>query len=287
MKKIIILIAIVVAISAVAAASLQNENNPTQMSNNPNIENCTQVEISTTMGDIVVALYNETPKHRDNFIKLVNEKFYDGITFHRVINQFMVQTGDPNTKDADNKKMPGEGDTNYTIDAEFVYPKYFHKKGALAAARQGDQVNPERKSSGSQFYIVTGKAYNEPTLEYMEQKLQHQFKQSLFNELSKPHMKDIMKMRMANDTIGMNNLRDSLVVEVEKEAAKRGVPSFTPEQKAAYSTVGGTPHLDGTYTVFGEVVSGMETVDKIQKVATNERDCPLEPVRIISMKIKK
>ena len=287
MKKIILLIAIVVAISAVAAASLQNENNPTQMSNNPNIENCTQVEISTTMGDIVVALYNETPKHRDNFIKLVNEKFYDGITFHRVINQFMVQTGDPNTKDADNKKMPGEGDTNYTIDAEFVYPKYFHKKGALAAARQGDQVNPERKSSGSQFYIVTGKAYNEPTLEYMEQKLQHQFKQSLFNELSKPHMKDIMKMRMANDTIGMNNLRDSLVVEVEKEAAKRGVPSFTPEQKAAYSTVGGTPHLDGTYTVFGEVVSGMETVDKIQKVATNERDCPLEPVRIISMKIKK
>ena len=287
MKKIILLIAIVVAISAVAAASLQNENNPTQMSNNPNIENCTQVEISTTMGDIVVALYNETPKHRDNFIKLVNEKFYDGITFHRVINQFMVQTGDPNTKDADNKKMPGEGDTNYTIDAEFVYPKYFHKKGALAAARQGDQVNPERKSSGSQFYIVTGKAYNEPTLEYMEQKLQHQFKQSLFNELSKPHMKDIMKMRMANDTIGMNNLRDSLVVEVEKEAAKRGVPSFTPEQKASYSTVGGTPHLDGTYTVFGEVVSGMETVDKIQKVATNERDCPLEPVRIISMKIKK
>ena len=287
MKKIILLIAIVVAISAVAAASLLNENNPTQMSNNPNIENCTQVEISTTMGDIVVALYNETPKHRDNFIKLVNEKFYDGITFHRVINQFMVQTGDPNTKDADNKKMPGEGDTNYTIDAEFVYPKYFHKKGALAAARQGDQVNPERKSSGSQFYIVTGKAYNEPTLEYMEQKLQHQFKQSLFNELSKPHMKDIMKMRMANDTIGMNNLRDSLVVEVEKEAAKRGVPSFTPEQKAAYSTVGGTPHLDGTYTVFGEVVSGMETVDKIQKVATNERDCPLEPVRIISMKIKK
>ncbi|MCF0204007.1 MAG: peptidylprolyl isomerase, partial [Muribaculaceae bacterium] len=232
MKKIIILIAIVVAISAAAAASLQNENNPTQMSNNPNIENCTQVEISTTMGDIVVALYNETPKHRDNFIKLVNEKFYDGITFHRVINQFMVQTGDPNTKDADNKKMPGEGDTNYTIDAEFVYPKYFHKRGALAAARQGDQVNPERKSSGSQFYIVTGKAYNEPTLEYMEQKLQHQFKQSLFNELSKPHMKDIMKMRMANDTIGMNNLRDSLVVEVEKEAAKRGVPSFTPEQKA-------------------------------------------------------
>ena len=287
MKKIIILIAIVVAISAVAAASLQNENNPTQMSNNPNIENCTQVEISTTMGDIVVALYNETPKHRDNFIKLVNEKFYDGITFHRVINQFMVQTGDPNTKDADNKKMPGEGDTNYTIDAEFVYPKYFHKKGALAAARQGDQVNPERKSSGSQFYIVTGKAYNEPTLEYMEQKLQHQFKQSLFNELSKPHMKDIMKMRMANDTIGMNNLRDSLVVEVEKEAAKRGVPSFTPEQKAAYSTVGGTPHLDGTYTVFGEVVSGMETVDKIQKVETDKRDCPLEPVRIISMKIKK
>ena len=287
MKKIIILIAIVVAISAAAAASLQNENNPTQMSNNPNIENCTQVEISTTMGDIVVALYNETPKHRDNFIKLVNEKFYDGITFHRVINQFMVQTGDPNTKDADNKKMPGEGDTNYTIDAEFVYPKYFHKRGALAAARQGDQVNPERKSSGSQFYIVTGKAYNEPTLEYMEQKLQHQFKQSLFNELSKPHMKDIMKMRMANDTIGMNNLRDSLVVEVEKEAAKRGVPSFTPEQKASYSTVGGTPHLDGTYTVFGEVVSGMETVDKIQKVATNERDCPLEPVRIISMKIKK
>ena len=286
MKKIIFSLVLAMTMLCVMVSMAEtNETNKTKMIQN-DFSDCTQVEINTTMGDIVVALYNETPKHRDNFIKLVNEKFYDGVLFHRVINQFMVQTGDPNTKNPDNKIQPGEGDTNYTIDAEFVYPKYFHKKGALAAARTGDNVNPERKSSGSQFYIVTGKTYNEPTLELMEQRLQHSFKQEIFNKLSKPHAKEIMKMRMAGDTVAMENLKDSIIIEMEKEVAQKGLPGFTSEQKEVYSTVGGTPHLDGTYTVFGEVVSGLDVVDIIQKVATDRRDMPLDPVKIISMKIK-
>lgn len=246
--------------------------------------NRTKVLMSTSMGDIEIELYDETPKHRDNMVKLVKEGYYDGVLFHRVIKDFMIQTGDPKSKTATAGQMLGSGDPGYTIEAEIVYPRYFHKRGALAAARTGDNVNPERRSSGSQFYIVTGKTYNEPTLEMMEERMNEQKKQQVFESLVAPRRKDVMKMRMAGDTAGLTQLQNELVALTEAEVAKNPV-KFTPEQIGAYSTVGGAPHLDGQYTVFGEVVKGMDVVDKIERVETGRADRPVADVKVISMKI--
>lgn len=196
----------------------------------------TLVLIDTDMGKIKVKLFNDTPLHRDNFIKNVKEKRYDGLLFHRVIKQFMIQGGDIDSKDAPIEKHLGDGDPGYTIPAEIVYPKYFHKRGMLCAARTSDEENPERASSGTQFYIVTGKFYTEMELDKMEK----------------------------NDN-----------------------KTFTPEERQAYMLEGGAPHLDNKYTVFGEVVSGMKVVDKIQFVETNEEDRPLKNIKIKTMAIVK
>ena len=199
-----------------------------------NMEKETKLKIETSAGDIIVKLYNETPKHRDNFIKLAEDGTYEGTLFHRVIKDFMIQAGDPESKNAPKGKMLGAGDVGYTVPAEFVYPKYFHKKGALSAARQGDNVNPKKESSGCQFYIVTGKFFTE--------------------------------------------------MELDKMTKEKGI-EFTPEQKEAYMLEGGTPHLDGNYTVFGEVIQGMKVVDKIQFVETNADDRPTKNIKIKSMKL--
>ena len=196
----------------------------------------TIVQIDTDKGKIKVKLYNDTPKHRDNFIKNVNDHLYDGLLFHRVIKQFMIQAGDINSKDAPIEQHLGDGDLGYTIPAEIVFPKYFHKRGVLAAARVGDEENPERASSASQFYIVTGKFFTEMELDKMEK--------------------------------------------------EQGI-TFTPEELEAYMLEGGTPHLDGKYTIFGEVIKGMKVVDKIQFTETNAEDRPVENIRIKSMKIVK
>lgn len=196
----------------------------------------TLVLIDTDMGKIKVKLFNDTPLHRDNFIKNVKEKRYDGLLFHRVIKQFMIQGGDINSKDAPIEQHLGDGDPGYTIPAEIVYPKYFNKRGMLCAARTGDEENPERASSGTQFYIVTGKFYTEMELDKME---------------------------------------------------KSDNKTFTPEERQAYMLEGGAPHLDNKYTVFGEVVSGMKVVDKIQFVETNEEDRPLKNIKIKTMTIVK
>jgi len=196
----------------------------------------TQVLIDTDKGKVTVKLYNETPLHRDNFIKLVESNQYNGLLFHRVIRQFMVQAGDINSKDALPETKLGDGDPDYTIPAEIVYPRYFHKNGQLCAARSGDDVNPERASSGSQFYIVTGKFFTERELDKMEEE---------------------------------KNIK------------------LTPEQRQAYMLEGGAPHLDGEYTVFGEVVKGMKVVDKIQFVMIDLNDRPLKNIKIRSMKILK
>ena len=226
-------------------------------------EKRTQVKLETTMGNITVELYNETPKHRDNFIKLAKEGVYDSTLFHRVIKQFMVQAGDPTSKTASDTAMLGNGDVGYTIPAEFV-PKFFHHKGVLAAAREGDNVNPQKASSGCQFYIVTGRKFTEPQLLGMENKINEQREEAIFDSLAQKHMKEIYKMRKAGDTEGLE----------EKF-------HFTPEQIQAYTTVGGAPHLDGSYTVFGEVVEGMETVEKIEIAKTNRADRPLDNIRIL------
>ena len=245
-----------------------------------NMDNETLVKIETTLGDIKVKLYNETPKHRDNFIKLAEEGVYEGTLFHRVIKDFMIQAGDPDSKNAPKGKMLGAGDVGYTLPAEFVYPKYFHKKGALSAARQGDNVNPKKESSGCQFYIVTGKVYNDSTLLGMESQMNENKINVIFNTLAQKHMKEIYKMRKENDQDGLMNLQDSLFAQAEAEVAKQPEFHFTPEQVKAYTTVGGTPHLDGEYTVFGEVIEGMDIVDKIQQVKTDRSDRPEEDVKI-------
>ena len=245
----------------------------------------TLVKIETTAGDIKVKLYNETPKHRDNFIKLVKDGMYEGTLFHRVIKDFMIQAGDPDSKNAPKGKMLGAGDVGYTIPAEFVYPKFFHKKGALSAARQGDNVNPKKESSGCQFYIVTGKVYNDSTLLSMESQMNENKINVIFNTLAQKHMKEIYKMRKANDEDGLYDLQEKLFAEAQELAAKQPEFHFTPEQIEAYTTVGGTPHLDGEYTVFGEVVEGMDVVDKIQQVKTDRSDRPEEDVKIIKATI--
>lgn len=245
----------------------------------------TLVKIETSAGDIKVKLYNETPKHRDNFIKLVKEGTYEGTLFHRVIKDFMIQAGDPESKNAPKGKMLGAGDVGYTVPAEFVYPKFFHKKGALSAARQGDAVNPKKESSGCQFYIVTGKVYNDSTLLQMERQMNENKVSVFFNELAKKHMKEIYKMRKANDEDGLYDLQEKLIAQAQELAAKEPEFRFTPEQVEAYTTVGGTPHLDGEYTVFGEVVEGLDVVDKIQQVKTDRSDRPEEDVKIIKATI--
>jgi cyclophilin family peptidyl-prolyl cis-trans isomerase len=192
------------------------------------------VEIETNYGTMTVQLSNATPQHRDNFIKLAEEGFYDGTLFHRVIEGFMIQGGDPSSRNASPQQQLGTGGPGYTIPAEFA-DSLVHVKGALSAARQGDQVNPEKRSSGSQFYIVQGKPLTDEALDNME--------------------------------------------------ARKGI-HYTPEQRTAYKTVGGTPFLDRDYTVFGHVVKGLDVLDKIAAVATNPGDRPKEDV-VIKMKVIK
>lgn len=244
-----------------------------------------QLKIETSMGDIVVKLYNETPKHRDNILKLVEEGLYDGVLFHRVIKDFMIQAGDPDSKQAPKGKMLGEGDKDYTVPAEFVYPKYFHKRGALAAARQPDGINPEKASSACQFYLVWGKVFNDSTLLAMEQQRNQNRLEEVFNTLAQKRMKEIYKLRKAHNEEALMDLQDSLVAQAEQIVAGEEPFRFTPEQVEAYTTVGGTPHLDGAYTVFGEIVSGLEVVDSIQHVKTDRHDRPEEDVVIRKISI--
>ena len=251
------------------------------------LKSCTKVEIKTSLGDIEVALYNETPQHRDNFIKLVKEGYYDGVLFHRVINEFMIQTGDGNSKNAKPGERLGNGEPGYTLPAEFVYPKLFHKRGVLAAARLGDQMNQERRSSGSQFYIVTGKKFTAQQLAQLESSRRNKQLQAVFNELAAPHRRDVMTWRREGNNAAIDSLQNKLVAEAEAKVAEQGAFTFTAAQLEAYQSVGGTPHLDGEYTVFGEVTKGMDVVEKIEKSTTDRNDRPEEDVKIIKMTVKK
>lgn len=278
-NKILLICLAFIALTACNAGSKRQTNH--HMEN----EKRTLVKLETTMGNITVALYNETPKHRDNFIKLVKEGVYDSTLFHRVIKQFMIQAGDPDSKNASDTAMLGSGDVGYTIPAEFN-PKFFHKKGVLAAARQGDDVNPEKASSGCQFYIVTGRKFTEPQSLGMENKINEQREEALFDSLARQHMKEIYKMRKAGDNAGLLELQDTLEAQARELADKEEKFRFTPEQIKAYSTIGGAPHLDGSYTVFGEVTEGMEVVDNIEIAKTNRADRPIENIRILKANIQ-
>ncbi|MBO4895821.1 MAG: peptidylprolyl isomerase [Prevotella sp.] len=233
-----------------------------------------KVKIKTTLGDITVRLYDETPIHRDNFVKLVKEGYYDGTLFHRVIKDFMIQGGDPDSKGAPAGKMLGVGGPDYTLEAE-IKENLYHKRGALAAARQSDEVNPERRSSGSQFYIVWGQVYKENQLNQLGKQIRMQKVQDAFNDLAKARREEIMQMRRERNRAGLQELQDQLIAEAENKVGKQGL---TDEQMQLYSTVGGTPHLDGQYTVFGEVEEGLNVVEQIQNTATGRADRPTNDI---------
>lgn len=240
-----------------------------------------KVKIHTTLGDITVRLYDQTPLHRDNFIKLVKEGYYNGTLFHRVIKDFMVQGGDPDSKGAPKGKSLGTGGPGYTVPAE-IKPDLFHKRGALAAARQGDQVNPQRNSSGSQFYIVWGQVYSEGQLKQLSRQMEMMLKQQIFDTLAAARRSEIFQLRKDRNHAGIQELQDKLVEETEaqfKAMKESGVQAgLSDEQTKLYTTVGGTPHLDGQYTVFGEVEQGLDVVEKIQNSATGASDRPLEDI---------
>lgn len=242
------------------------------------------VQISTALGIIKVKLYNETPIHRDNFLKLVREKTLDSTLFHRVISNFMIQGGDVTSKNATPEAMLGNGDVGYTLPAE-IKPAFFHKKGALAAARQGDNVNPLKASSGCQFYIVQGNKFAPSDLDAMENRHNMQLKQGLFQQIIMRPENDALKNRfIANQ---QNQNQDSLAVLnkiaedlTNAEAAKLVPFKYSEEQRKAYSEIGGTPHLDGEYTVFGEVIEGLEVIDKIAAVEKGSNDRPKQDLRM-------
>lgn len=273
-SKCLIIAALLAALTACGAGSKKQTN----------MENRTLVKLETTLGDITVALYNETPNHRDNFIKLVKEGVYDSTLFHRVIKQFMIQAGDPESKTANDTAMLGSGDVGYTVPAEFN-SKFFHKKGVLAAARQGDQVNPKKESSGCQFYIVTGRKFREAQLLDMEVQMNEQREGLIFDSLVQKHMKEIYKLRKAQDNEALLELQDKLEAEARELYKKEEPFKFTPEQIAAYTTVGGAPHLDGAYTIFGEVTEGMGVVELIEGAKTGRADRPVQDIRILKASI--
>ena len=203
----------------------------------------TEVLFETTAGNIRIALYDETPQTRDNFLKITKMGIYDSLLIHRVIKDFMIQSGDTNSKHAKPGQLLGSGDFDYTTEAEFRLPQIFHRRGVVAMARENEKVNPKLRSSACQFYIVWGKIYTD----------------------------------------------DRVLAKVQEklDSATQGTVKLTPEMIEVYKTIGGTPHLDGQYTVFGEVVEGLDVVEKIQGVKTDKNDRPLEDIRILKATVTK
>jgi len=247
----------------------------------------TMVCFETNYGKITVRLYPETSKHRDNFLKLVNSGFYNGVLFHRVIADFMIQAGDPDSKTAKPNASLGSGDLGYTIPAEFIYPKYFHRKGALAAARQGDQTNPQKASSGCQFYIVQGKTFTDSQLDELDQNNEKKLEAKLFQDIVKTKQDEVNKYQTERNQQKLDALRDTILVQVHAQLKTHPAIKLTPLQREEYKTIGGTPHLDGEYTVFGEVVEGMDVVESISKVKTGRNDRPVEDVKVIKAEVLK
>lgn len=242
------------------------------------------VVIKTDYGVIKIKLYNETSKHRDNFLKLVREKYYDSLLFHRVINTFMIQGGDPDSKFASPGQMLGNGGPGYKIPAEFI-PYLYHKRGAVAAARESDMVNPAKESSGSQFYIVQGKVFTDEELNFLEMQINQTKKNQILGQMMKSPEYSWLKVKL--DSMiksGNQNAVNDFIKETqhiaEKELDKVGRFKFTPEQRKLYTTIGGAPHLDGSYTVFGEVIEGINIVDSIASLPTDNNNRPLKDIRM-------
>ncbi|HTJ48171.1 MAG TPA: peptidylprolyl isomerase [Cyclobacteriaceae bacterium] len=236
------------------------------------------VTIKTEYGNIIAILYDETPKHKANFIKLAKENFYDSILFHRIIDGFMIQTGDPESKKAKLGERLGNGGPGYTIDAEFS-PNLFHEKGSLAAARMSDAVNPTKASSGSQFYIVQGKIFKEEDIAIDQNKFNAGMTKLMQDPENKSLQDSINQVYSKGDQAAFKKMMASLAPRVEKETGIKVTNS--PEKIKAYTTMGGTPHLDGGYTVFGKVIQGLDVVDKIASQPRDQADRPKSDIRIM------
>ncbi|HOP12999.1 MAG TPA: peptidylprolyl isomerase [Lentimicrobium sp.] len=240
------------------------------------------VVISTPKGDITLRLFDDTPKHRDNFLKLARAGFYDSTLFHRVIDGFMIQGGDPDSKGAAPGIELGNGGPGYSIPAE-ITPAHFHRRGTLAAAREDDKVNPARLSSGSQFYIVQGKVFTAEKLDMLEKEQNSLAKQRIFVDImDRPQNLTLRNQFFSpdakSDTAHFRFLLDTLNQMIDREFTGDKVFRLSEAAREAYTTVGGAPHLDGRYTIFGEVVSGMEVVDAIATEKRDENDRPLQDI---------
>ncbi|HEY0030766.1 MAG TPA: peptidylprolyl isomerase [Bacteroidia bacterium] len=244
------------------------------------------VLMKTTYGNIRIRLYNETPLHRDNFVKLIKQHYFDSLLFHRVIQKFMIQGGDPESKKAIAGEVLGEGGPGYTVPAE-IDRKLFHKKGVLAAARESDLDNPTKASSGSQFYIVQGKTYTDSLLKIQATRITKRTLYNYFVNLTENEKYLNLYKRYAKEekADSMKYINDIFDAKVEKELPNVAQYKFSPEQIKAYTTIGGTPALDNTYTVFGEVYEGMEIIDMIAAQKTDGNARPLSDIRIISVSI--
>lgn len=237
--------------------------------------------IETNFGNITISLYDETPIHKANFDKLCNEKKYDGVIFHRIIKDFMVQGGDVTSKNPEAGKQYGSGDVGYTLQAEIFPDKFIHKKGAIAAARTGDEVNPERRSSGCQFYIVEGKPCDSTELSQMEISVNKQIVQSYgFKMYKKEQEIAAAENKEFNHEEAIEKINKYIQNNFESIASFK----YTPEQRKIYETIGGTPFLDGSYTVFGEVTEGLDVIEKIAAVKTLSGDRPEEDIIIKQIK---
>ena len=268
MKKIFIILALV-SVSLFQSCAQKGSKGPTDF----------VVTIHTDHGDMIAVLFDETPKHKANFLKLAQEGYFDGMLFHRVIQGFMIQGGDPDSKTAVLGQQLGAGGPGYEIDAEFN-PKFYHKKGALSAARTGDQINPMKKSSGSQFYIVQGQRAPADQIRYDFVKLNTALSQLFQDPNYKPMFDSLLALRNTGDADAYNKKVFSLIPRVEKATGTKIARS--EEAVKIYSEVGGAPHLDGDYTVFGQVIKGFEVIDKIAAEPTHSE----RPVRDIRMTVK-
>jgi peptidylprolyl isomerase len=240
----------------------------------------TVITMKTSLGEIKIKLYNDTPLHKENFLKLINNSFYENVSFHRIIKDFMIQAGDPSTKSGNDKQGP-DSLKKYTIPAE-INSLHFHKKGALAAARTGNEENPEMRSSGTQFYIVQGIKYTDAELDQAELRINSNIKQALFSKLIK---QTTDSLRLSGKSVTDAEIQELASVKMFDYLTDNKPYKIAEDQRYIYKTIGGYPLLDCTYTVFGEVTEGLDIVDRIASVPTDNNDRPLNEIRIIKIRI--
>lgn len=275
MKNLLILLLLITFISCSKNEEIATEPNTDEIA-----------IIDTDFGEMYVVLYDETPLHKENFLKLAKEGFYDSTTFHRVMNEFMIQGGDPNSKD-DIPFNDGQGGPGYTIEAEFN-PKFIHKKGALAAARLGDQQNPERKSSGSQFYIVHGISVENSMLDQILENINGNNRQAMIREyVQSPENVELLQTLQQYQSAGNVDSLQAMIERIEPLATQNFVPvEYSEEQRATYTSIGGYPYLDANYTVFGEVIKGLAVVDSIAAQETGAANRPAEDI-LMKVRVEK